>query len=45
MYHERTKHIDIKIHFIRDSTTQGDVLVEKIVTSNNPVDIMTKSLP
>ena len=45
MYHERTEHIDVRMHFIRDVTTQGDVLVEKIATSDNAVDVMTKALP
>ncbi|KAL5546305.1 hypothetical protein UlMin_005992 [Ulmus minor] len=42
MFHERTKHIDIKLHFIRDVVSQGTVLVEKIHTDENPSDMMTK---
>ena len=42
MYHERTKHIDIKLHFIRDIISQGRVLVEKIHTDDNPADMFTK---
>ncbi|KAL5538278.1 hypothetical protein UlMin_045948 [Ulmus minor] len=42
MFHERTKHIDIKLHFIRDVVSQGTVSVEKIYTDENPSDMMTK---
>ena len=42
MYHERTKHIDIKLHYIRDVVSQGKVSVEKIHTDDNPVDMITK---
>ncbi|KAL5555231.1 hypothetical protein UlMin_037467 [Ulmus minor] len=42
MFHERTKHIDIKLHFIRDVVSQGTVSVEKIHTDENPSDMMTK---
>ena len=44
-FHERTKHIDTRLHFIRDVIAQGDVVVEKIHTSKNPADFLTKSLP
>ena len=33
------------MYFIHDVTTRGDVLVEKIATSDNPADVMTKALP
>ena len=42
MIHERTKHIDIKLHFIRDIVTRGLVEIAKIVTEINPVDLLTK---
>ena len=45
MYHERTKHIKIKYHFIRDIIGEGKVLVRKINTKENPADMFTKSLP
>jgi hypothetical protein len=42
MFHERTKHIDIKYHYIRDIVAQGKLKVCKISTHDNPADIMTK---
>ncbi|KAG8475193.1 hypothetical protein CXB51_031757 [Gossypium anomalum] len=45
MLHERTKHIDVRYHFIRDIIACGDIVVSKISTHENPADMMTKSLP
>ncbi|CAA7015031.1 unnamed protein product [Microthlaspi erraticum] len=44
-FHERTKHIAVKYHFIRDIIEEGEVAVEKIDTSENPADILTKTVP
>lgn len=45
MFHERTKHIDVRYHFIRGVITQGDIQVKKISTHDNPADMMTKPVP
>ncbi|KAH9681558.1 CCHC-type domain-containing protein [Citrus sinensis] len=45
MYHERTKHIDVKLQFIRDEVGKGTVVVSKIHTSVNLADALTKALP
>ena len=45
MYHERTKHIDVRYHFIRDVIARGDLKVSKISTHDNPADMMTKPVP
>ncbi|KAG8501467.1 hypothetical protein CXB51_003773 [Gossypium anomalum] len=45
MFHERTKHIDVRYHFVRDIIARGDIVVRKISTHENPADMMTKSLP
>ncbi|KAG8486720.1 hypothetical protein CXB51_020276 [Gossypium anomalum] len=45
MFHERTKHIDVRYHFARDIIARGDIVVSKISTHENPADMMTKSLP
>ena len=45
VYHERTKHIDIKLHFITDVVNEGKVAVKKVPTEENPADMITKSLP
>ena len=42
--HKRTKHIDVRYHFIRDSQDQGDVKLEYIPTQDNPSDMLTKPL-
>ncbi len=44
MYHEQTKHIDVRYHFIQDIVFQGTVVVQKVFTHNNPVDMMTKEV-
>ncbi|KAI3791603.1 hypothetical protein L2E82_05458 [Cichorium intybus] len=45
MFHDRTKHIDIRYHFVRDIIEKGDCVIEKIDTDYNPADVFTKSLP
>jgi hypothetical protein len=46
MFHERTKHIDIRYHFIRDVIARGGLLkYAKIHTRDNPTDTMTKLVP
>jgi len=45
MFHERTKHINIRYHFVRDVISEGNVLVKKISTEENPADMLTKPLP
>ena len=42
--HSRTKHIDIRHHFLRDHVLQGDVEVTFIDTHNQLADIFTKPL-
>lgn len=45
VFHERTKHIHVRYHFIRDVIAEGDLIVTKIDTEVNPADIVTKALP
>jgi hypothetical protein len=46
MFHERTKHIHIRYHFIRDVIARGGVIkVRKIHTRDNPADMMTNPVP
>ncbi|GKV31442.1 hypothetical protein SLEP1_g40128 [Rubroshorea leprosula] len=44
MYHKRTKHIQVRYHFVWEVISNGDVLVEKISTDENPADMMTKQV-
>ncbi|KAE8222892.1 hypothetical protein CF319_g3985 [Tilletia indica] len=43
-HHDRSKHIDIVHHWIRDQTQQGAFDFEYIPTDLNPADAFTKSL-
>jgi len=45
MFHDRTKHIDIRYHFVRDVISGGDIVIKKINTADNPADMLTKALP
>jgi hypothetical protein len=45
MFHERTKHIDIKYHYIREIIAEGKLRICKISTHFNPTDMMTKPIP
>ena len=45
MFHERTKHIDVRYHYIQGIIAQGDIKVCKISTHDNPADMMTKQIP
>jgi len=42
---ERTKHIDIKYHFIHDEVKSGRVRLQWIPTAQQVADILTKALP
>jgi hypothetical protein len=44
MYQFKTKHIDIKYHFIHDIVVEGKIKVDKIHTDENTADMLTKSL-
>ena len=42
--HSRTKHIDVRHHFIRDHQQKGDISIESIGTEDQLADIFTKPL-
>ena len=42
VHHERTKHIDVRYHFLRSETR---IKVKKIGTADNPADMFTKPVP
>lgn len=42
VFHDRTKHVEIKYHFIREKVTQGVIKIEKVSTEENPADVGTK---
>ena len=41
---QRTKHIDQKYHFVREQVAEGNVILQKIKTTDNLADIFTKPL-
>ena len=44
-YHERTKHIDTKLQFIREIVNKVFVRVEKVPRKHNPSDALAFFLP
>jgi len=44
-FHERTKHIDVRFHFIRDVVEEGTIKVVKVITDDNAADMLTKIVP
>jgi hypothetical protein len=42
--HCRTKHIDIRHHFLRDHVIKWDIVISHIETNNQLADIFTKPL-
>jgi hypothetical protein len=42
VYHAITKHFDVRFHKIRELLTTGHILLEKIDTSENAADMLTK---
>ncbi|XP_066333613.1 secreted RxLR effector protein 161-like [Miscanthus floridulus] len=42
--HDRSKHIDVKFHFLRDCVDGGQIVIEFVETGRQLADILTKSL-
>jgi hypothetical protein len=42
--HARTKHIDVRHHFIWDHQQKGDICIESVSTEDQLADIFTKPL-
>ncbi|CAA0842056.1 Unknown protein [Striga hermonthica] len=42
MYHSRTKHIDVRYHWLSQVVEEQQFKLEKIHTDENPADMMTK---
>jgi hypothetical protein len=44
VFHGRSKHIDIKYHFIQECVDRGQILVKRICTNEQKADGLTKPL-
>ena len=44
-FHNCTKHINIRYHFIRDTLAAGEIVLQYLPTADMVADIMTKPLP
>lgn len=44
MFHNRSKHIDTRYHFIRECVEEGRAKIEYINTEEQLADILTKAL-
>ena len=42
--HDRSKHIDVKIHFLRDYGDGGQIVIEFVETARQLADVLTKPL-
>jgi uncharacterized beta-barrel protein YwiB (DUF1934 family) len=42
--HSRTKHIDIRHHFLRDHESKGDISIQSVRSEEQLADILTKPL-
>ncbi|GKA86659.1 retrovirus-related pol polyprotein from transposon TNT 1-94 [Tanacetum coccineum] len=42
--HSRTKHIEIRHHFLRDKVQKGNISIENVSSKDNTADILTKPL-
>uniref|UniRef100_H3GB36 Reverse transcriptase Ty1/copia-type domain-containing protein n=2 Tax=Phytophthora ramorum TaxID=164328 RepID=H3GB36_PHYRM len=44
-FHKRTKHIDIRYHFVREKVEDGQVVLQYVSTTDMLADMMTKAIP
>ena len=42
--HDRSKHIDVKFHFLRDCVDGGQIVIEFVETGRQLADVLTKPL-
>jgi len=45
MFHPRTKHMDIRYHFVREAVSKDRLVLECISTTQMAADVLTKPLP
>ncbi|XP_074328152.1 secreted RxLR effector protein 161-like [Apium graveolens] len=45
VFHGRSKHIDIRYHFIREYVERGEIIIKYVKTDEQKADVLTKVLP
>jgi hypothetical protein len=45
VFHGRSKHIDLKYHFIRECIERGQIMVKRVCTEEQKADVLTKAMP
>jgi len=45
VFHARTKHIDVRHHFVREALCQGIISIEHVGTTDMAADFLTKGVP
>jgi methyl coenzyme M reductase subunit D len=45
IYHARTKHIEIDVHFVREKVANGSIIIKFISSKEQLADLFTKALP
>ena len=44
VYHARTKHIELDVHFIRNLVSEHKLELRYVPTESQPIDLLTKAL-
>lgn len=44
IFHKRTKHIDVRHHFVREAVANGSIEIKYLKTDEMPADLLTKAL-
>lgn len=44
VFHDRTKHFEVDLHFSRQKVETGEISVDYVSTNEQPADVLTKAL-
>ena len=44
MFHARTKHVEVRYHFVRENVLRGEIKMKYVKTDDQVIDIFTKKL-